>query len=192
MLFPEDKPLQIPVTPECYGAIASQHSSSANKYLVVADGSHLPVAMSMLLGDSFSGAGDYFVTLFMVGAVRAVFTPLSTYSCIRPNDLRIVPNLSEEPSSTSSKAVRVRACPDTVVTVAGCTMMVGEEHHLSLRDAIEDLSSKRQTITAMHYGPVNFLLAYAAGASQFQWQWMSADGTQVCQIYKYATLYLLY
>ena len=70
----------------------------------------------------------------------------------------------------------MRARPDMLVTVAGCTVLIGEDKRLTLLDAIK---AKRQPITAMHYGPVNFLLAYAAGDAAFQWQWMSADGRQV-------------
>ena len=72
-------------------------------------------------------------------------------------------NETEKQKSTTSKAVLVRARPDTLVTVAGCTVLIGEDKQLSLLDAIKDLKAKRQPITAMHYGPVNFLLAYAAG-----------------------------
>lgn len=118
------------------------------------------------------------VALFVAGAVLDVFTALGDHSSIQPY-LEIIFAETETQDSTVSKALKLRARPDTVVTVEHCTMLMGEHRHLSLLDAINALSAMRQPITAMHYGPVNFLLAYAAGDAAFQWQWMSADGTQV-------------
>ena len=182
VLFPESSPLLIPVTPECYGAIASQHPSTANECLMVADGSDLPATLGSLLCDPFSVHASSGATVSVVigGTVRTILLRMSKFSRIHPKDLKVLFNKTEKLKSTTSKAVLVRACPHTLVTVAGCTMLIGKDRQLSLLDAIKDLRAKRQPITAMHYGPVNFLLAYAAGDAVFQWHWMSADGTQVC------------
>ena len=51
-----------------------------------------------------------------------------------------------------------------------------------LADAIEDLKRKRLELTSAHYGPVHFLLAYAAAGKEFQWFWMSSDGKQVSSV----------
>ena len=181
MLFPQNSPLLIPVTPECYEAIASQHPSTADECLMVADGSDLPATLGSLLRDPFSGQASSEATVSVVigGAIRTILLRMSKFSCIDPKDLKVLFNETEKQKSTTSKAVLVRARPDTLVTVAGCTVLIGEDKQLSLLDAIKDLKAKRQPITAMHYDPVNFLLAYAAGDATFQWLWMSADGTQV-------------
>ena len=182
MLFPENSPLLIPVTPECYEAIASQHPSTANECLMVADGSDLPATLGSLLREPFSGqaSSEAIVSVVIGGALRTILLRMSKYSRIHPKDLKVLFNKTEQQKTTTSKAMLMRARPDTLVTVAGCTMLIGEDKQLSLPDAIRDLMAKRQPITAMHYGPVKFLLAYAVGDAAFQWHWMSADGTQVC------------
>ena len=132
---------------------------------MVADGSNLPATLGCLLRDPFSGQASSEATVSVVksGAIRTILLRMSKFSCIDPKDLKVLFNETEKQKSTTSKAVLVRARPDTLVTVAGCTVLIGEDKQLSLLDAITDLKAKRQPITAMHYGPVNFLLAYAAG-----------------------------
>lgn len=163
MLFPENSPLLIPVTAECHQTIISQYCITANKYLVGTDGSDLPAAFSRLVRKPFSGHCKMTVALFVAGAVLDVFTALGDHSSIQPY-LEIIFAETKMQDSTVSKVLKLRARPDTVVTVEHCTMLMGEHRHLSLLDAINALSAMRQPITAMHYSPVKFLLAYAAGA----------------------------
>ena len=148
---------------------------------MVADGSDLPATFSMMLRDQCRSQASSKATVGVVmgGAVRTILLRLSKFSRMPPKDFKVHFNGTGKHQSTTSRAVLVHAPPNTLVTVAGCTMLIGEDKQLSLLDAIKDLRAKRQPINAMHYGPVNFLLAYAAGDAAFQWQWMSADGKQV-------------
>ena len=141
----------------------------------------LPLAFSCLLREPFSGqaSSEAIVSAVVGGAVRTILLRMSKYSRIPPKNLEVLFNKTEQQNTTTSKAMLMRTRPDTLVTVAGCTMLIGEDKQLSLPDAIKDLKAKRQPMSAMHYGPVQFLLAYAAGDAAFQWHWISADGTQV-------------
>ena len=97
-LFPQNSPLLIPVTPECDEAIASQHPSTADECLMVADGSDLPATLGSLLRDPFSGQASSEATVSVVigGAIRTILLRMSKFSCIDPKDLQVLFNETEK------------------------------------------------------------------------------------------------
>jgi hypothetical protein len=79
---------------------------------------------------------------------------------------------------TTSSCVQGR--PDTVIVVNGCTFLIGEDKQAgNMVGAIADLKNKVKNLNIHHYGPVQFLLAYAAAGLEVQFYTVSANGTQV-------------
>ena len=66
------------------------------------------------------------------------------------------------------------------VTVSNCTLLLGDDQLQDMKAAIQDIADKHrgQALSSMHYGKVPFLLGYAAAGDEFQWLWLSSDGSQ--------------
>ena len=56
-----------------------------------------------------------------------------------------------------------KAASDTMLIAEKCLLMLGEDKHTDLAAAFADLQKKRVDLSGMHYGPLRFLLGYAAG-----------------------------
>lgn len=70
--------------------------------------------------------------------------------------------------------------PDAMVVVNAYTLLLGEEKHCSLPDAIRCLDKKRVDLRPRHYKDVNFMLGYAAAKTLFQWFFIPKSASQVC------------
>jgi hypothetical protein len=93
---------------------------------------------------------------------------LATYSPINLQyDLMF--NKISQLSNVSSHAIAHKLRPDTMLVAENCTLMLGEDKHTDLAAAYADLSRKRVNLSGMHYGPVKFLLGYAAAGTTVQW-----------------------
>ena len=57
--------------------------------------------------------------------------------------------------------------------------MLGGDKHTDLAAAYEDLGSKRVDLSGMHYGPVTFMLGYAAAGTVVQWCFLPCCADQV-------------
>lgn len=60
-----------------------------------------------------------------------------------------------------------------------CTLMLGEDKHTDLATAFADLERKRVDLSGMHYGPLKFMLGYAAAGTVVQWCFLACHADQV-------------
>ena len=171
------EPMRIPVTSKYHHEVAfCSGDEVAAASLLRADDSKLPAAMTTLLSDTPSDHDSELTTTVAVSHyIDTVFGKLNQYSMVKLA-YRCSLNCSER--FTTSSCVQGR--PDTVIVVNGCTLLIGEDKQAgNLVGAIADLKNKVKGLNIHHYGPVQFLLAYAAAGLEVQFYTVSANGTQV-------------
>jgi hypothetical protein len=171
------QPMRIPVTSKYQHEVAfCSGDEAAAASLLRADDSKLPAAMTTLLSDIPSEHDSELTTTVAVSHyIDTVFGKLKQYSMVKLA-FRCSLNCSER--FTTSSCVQGR--PDTVIVVNGCTFLIGEDKQAgNMVGAIADLKNKVKGLNIHHYGPVQFLLAYAAAGLEVQFYTVSANGTQV-------------
>jgi hypothetical protein len=171
------EPMRIPVTSKYHHEVAfCSGDEVAAASLFRADDSKLPAAMTTLLSDMPSDHDSELTTTVAVSHyIDTVFGKLKQYSMAKLA-YRCTLNCSER--FTTSSCVQGR--PDTVIVVNGCTFLIGEDKQAgNMVGAIADLKNKVKGLNIHHYGPVQFLLAYAAAGLEVQFYTVSANGSQV-------------
>lgn len=156
---------------------------SAPQYLIDdASASDATVGFTSLLSPEMQAAhfsSESIVTSYTLNFIRQVWAALKASPL--QLDSELFANKSETRSSNSSAAQRARKRPDTMIVANRCTLLVGEDKHQNLEDAVSDLKLKRVSILPLHYGEVSFLLGYVAGGTRFQWVFMPGQKEQVTQ-----------
>ncbi len=179
VLFPAQPDIRIPVNPVYYHMAKTCYPKTAAQLLKQADASLLVARLTSLLDQQWrEGYTELHTSVHVVRFIEEVFGSLEEYSSHNVT-CNIMLNSTEQSSTASSRTAREKLRPDTTVALNKCTLLLGEDKFSVLADAIEDLKRKRLELTSAHYGPVHFLLAYAAAGKEFQWFWMSSDGKQV-------------
>ncbi|DBA82960.1 TPA: hypothetical protein ACH3X1_006739 [Trebouxia sp. C0004] len=117
-------------------------------------------------------------TVYVCGFIERCWQTLATYS---PTNLQydLMFNKISQLSTVSSHAIAHKLRPDTMLVVENCTLMLGEDKHIDLAAAYADLSRKRVDLSGMHYGPVKFMLGYAAAGTTVQWCFLPDHADQV-------------
>ena len=117
-------------------------------------------------------------TVYVCGFIQRCWQILATYSSTNLQyDLDC--NKTSQLTIVSSHAIAHKLRPDTMLVAENCTLMLGEDKHTNLAAAYADLTRKRVTLSGMHYGPVKFLLGYAAAGTTVQWCFLPDPKTQV-------------
>ena len=182
VLFPAQPDIRIPVMPVYYHMARTRYPDTAARLLEQADGSLLVARLTSLLDQQWrEGNTELHTSVHVIRFIEEVFGSLEEFSSHNVS-CNIMLNSTEQRSTASSRTVREKLRPDTAVALNKCTLLLGEDKFSALADAIEDLKRKRLKLTSAHYGPVHFLLAYAAAGKEFQWFWMSSDGKQVSSV----------
>ena len=114
----------------------------------------------------------------MCSFIDRCWQTLSTHS---PTSLQydLMFNKASKLSNVSSHAIAHKLRPDTMLVAENCTLMLGEDKHTDLAAAHADLSRKRVDLSGMHYGPVKFMLGYAAAGTTVQWCFLPDRTDQV-------------
>ena len=108
--------------------------------------------------------------------ISGVFGHLKQYSGVQLQ-YRIDFNSTEK--YTTSATIKRGSRPDTLVIVSNCTLLVGEDKCAhDIASAVKDLERKVTQLQKNHYGPVHFVLAYAAAGSTIQF-FSIEDGAKV-------------
>jgi len=117
-------------------------------------------------------------TIYVCSFIERCWQTLATYSPINLQyDLMF--NKTSQLSNVSSHAIAHKLRPDTMLVAENCTLMLGEDKHTDLAAAYADLTRKRVNLSGMHYGPVKFLLGYAAAGTTVQWCFLPDHTNQV-------------
>ena len=171
------EPMRIPVTSKFYHRILYTDQTLATATLACTDDSDISVHMTTLLGAApRDHASELTTTVAVSHYFDTVFDSLNLYSKLK---LEYECSLNTRERCTTSSCVQGR--PDTVIVVNGCTFMIGEDKQAGkMTDAIGDIKKKVMGLNIHHYGPVQFLLAYAAAGLRVQFFTVSANGSQVC------------
>lgn len=107
-------------------------------------------------------------SLYVCGFITRVWITLAKYSSASLKyDLFF--NKASQLRSVSSHAIGPKLRPDTMLIAEKCLLMLGEDKHTDLAAAFADLEKKRVDLSGMHYGPLRFLLGYAAAGTAVQW-----------------------
>lgn len=116
-------------------------------------------------------------SLFICNFVSRVWRALKMYS---PASLKyeLLFNKASQLRSVSSHAIAPKLRPDTMLIAEKCLLMFGEDKHTDLAAAFEDLERKRVDLSGMHYGPLRFLLGYAAAGTAVQWCFLPSHANQ--------------
>ncbi|CAM6013348.1 unnamed protein product [Sphagnum balticum] len=85
-------------------------------------------------------------------------------------------NCNEMTGNSHSRTTRERSRADTLLTVSGCTFLVGEDNLSSLIAAEVDLMAKVKPLSTMFYGELQFILGYTTAGSKFQWIFIDKSG----------------
>lgn len=117
-------------------------------------------------------------SVYVCNFVGRVWRTLAKYS---PTSLQygLLLNKASQLSSVSSHAVACKLRPDTMLIAESCTLMLGEDQHTDLAAACADLERKRVDLSGMHYGPLKFMLGYAAAGTVLQWCFLPCHADQV-------------
>lgn len=117
-------------------------------------------------------------SIYVCSFIERCWQTLATYSPTSLQyDLRF--NETSKLSNVSSPAIAYKLRPDTMLVAENCTLMIGEDKHTNLAAAYADLSRKRADLSGMHYGPVKFMLGYAAAGTTVQWCFLPDHADQV-------------
>jgi len=116
-------------------------------------------------------------SVYVCNFIGRVWRTLAKYSPRLQYSLLL--NKSSQLSSVSSHAIAHKLRPDTMLVAENCTLMLGEDKHTDLAAAYADLGSKRVDLSGMHYGPVKFMLGYAAAGTVVQWCFLPCHADQV-------------
>lgn len=170
--------LKVPVLALYYQQMLSQGSS---QHLVPeVDVASAVVTFTELLQASpdlpFNSEQD--TSLYVCRFVRRVWRTLAKYSPTRLQ-YSLVVNKASQLSSVSSDAIARKLRPDTMLIAESCTLMLGEDKHTDLAAAFADLERKRVDLSGMYYGPLKFMLGYAAGGTVLQWCFLPCHADQV-------------
>ena len=183
-LFPDQSNIRLPVTRLYHAYVAMRHSKLAAEHLEPADPSSLVVTLTELLQtETKEHLSEEATHHLVVEFISKVFKCLSKFSRVAGRVKHSIFQNSTKPlRSTSSKALQDRLRPDTIVVMNQCTLLLGEDRAADIKLAMKDLERKRRPLHALHYGHVRFLLAYAAAGTEYQWLWMSSDGSMVSTV----------
>ncbi|KAK9829208.1 hypothetical protein WJX72_004497 [[Myrmecia] bisecta] len=160
--------LQIPVTREAYEAL--QELPRMKELLVPTDGSNVPASLSTLIRHEPGDIRSEEDTARLIGMFfEMVFGLLEKYSTSSLG-MQLERNKAENRTQSSSQVLRdSKLRPDATGIAHQATLLLGEDKWASMMAAINDLKRKLNSLSTLHYGPVNFLLAYAAAGTQFKW-----------------------
>jgi hypothetical protein len=181
ILFPESRSARLPVLQWLFYRQSIDTPEGAAAYLAMAGNCPLSLDITFFLTRAVqSRPSTEMVTSMLVGsAITSIFGLLNRYSRHKCS-LKIHFNSSESTDSSTSSAFRDNVRPDMLVAVSGCTVLYGEDKANSLPAASADLRRKQQPLSALHYGKVKSILAYAAAGSKFQWYYAGANGEVRC------------
>ena len=117
-------------------------------------------------------------TLYVCHFIERCWQTLARFS---PTNLQydLMLNKTSQLSNVSSHAIAHKLRPDTMLVAGNCTLLLGEDEHTDLAAAYADLSRKRVDLSGMHYGPVKFMLGYAAAGTTVQWCFLPDNANQV-------------
>ena len=117
-------------------------------------------------------------SLYVCNFIIRVWRTLAQYSSTNLQyDLLF--NKASQLRSVSSHAIAPKLRPDTMLIAEKCLLMLGEDKHTDLAAAFADLEKKRVDLSGMHYGPLRFLLGYAAAGTAVQWCFIPSHVDQV-------------
>ena len=117
-------------------------------------------------------------TVYVCSFIERCWQTLAAYSpTILQYDLMF--KKGSQLSNVSSHAIAHKLRPDTMLVAENCTLMLGEDKHIDLAAAYAYLSRKRVGLSGMHYGPVKFMLGYAAAGTTVQWCFLPDHADQV-------------
>ena len=170
--------LKVPVLALYYQQMLSQGSSQC--LVPEVDVASAVVTFTELLQASpdlpFSSEQD--TSLYVCDFVRRVWRTLAKYSPTRLQ-YSLLFNKASQLSSVSSHATARKLRPDTMLIAESCTLMLGEDKHTDLAAAFADLKRKRVDLSGIHYGPLKFMLGYAAAGTVVQWCFLPCHADQV-------------
>jgi hypothetical protein len=117
-------------------------------------------------------------SVYVCNFIGRVWRTLAKYS---PTSLQygLLLNKASQLSSVSSHAIAHKLRPDTMLIAENCTLMLGEDKHIDLAAAYADLGRKRVDLSGMHYGPLKFMLGYAAAGTAVQWCFLPCRADEV-------------
>jgi hypothetical protein len=181
ILFPESGSARLPVEQWLFYRQSIDTPEGVAAYLAMAENCPLSLDVTFFLTRAVqSRPSTEMVTSMLFGpAITSIFGLLNRYSRHKCS-LEIHFNRSDSADSSTSSALRDKVRPDTLVAVSGCTVLYGEDKANSLPAASADLRRKQQPLSALHYGKVKSILAYAAAGSKFQWYYVGANGEVRC------------
>jgi hypothetical protein len=170
------KHMLVPVTSKYHHRIVYTDQKLATATLACTDDSDISVQMTSILSKAPKDHDSELTTTVAVSHyIDTVFDSFTQYGEAKLA-YRCSLNCSER--FTTSSCVQGR--PDTVIVVNGCTFLIGEDKQAgNMVGAIADLKNKVKGLNIHHYGPVQFLLAYAAAGLEVRFYSVSANGTQV-------------
>ncbi|DBA96667.1 TPA: hypothetical protein ACH3X1_015522 [Trebouxia sp. C0004] len=144
--------LKIPVT-----AIFYQHTSTVSQQQLAPqdDAASAVVTLTELLQTAprLPYSTEMHTSVYVCNFVGSVWGSLTTHS---PTNLKynLLLNKASQLRNVSSHAIAPKSRPDTMLAAESCTLLLGEDKHIDLLAAYEDLNRKRVDLSGMHYGPL--------------------------------------
>lgn len=171
---------KVPVTNQYFQEMKTARPAAASELLMPGGEAHVAVACTACLSEPLGrftsrAHTSQHVQRFM----SAAFKQLECWGRYRL-DYDLFLNDAHKDSSYTCRFHMASMRPDAMVVVNSYTLLLGEEKHCSLSDAIRDLEKKRVGIRPRHYKDVNFMLGYAAAKTLFQWFFIPKSASQVC------------
>ncbi|KAL3130737.1 hypothetical protein ABBQ38_000083 [Trebouxia sp. C0009 RCD-2024] len=119
--------------------------------------------------------------LYVCNFITRVWRTLAEYSS--PSlQYNLLFSKASQPESVSSHAIGPKLRPDTMLIAEKCVLMLGEDKHTDLAAAFVDLEKTRVDLSGMHYGPLRFLLGYAAAGTAVQWCLLPSHADQPVEV----------
>ncbi len=174
--------LQVPVTDVFYQQMRVLHGPQQH-LLSCSRAASAVVTFTELLQTNpavpFSSEDD--TSMLVRNFIGRCWATLESYS---PTKLHhdLLFNKSSQLSNVSSHAVATKLRPNVMLVAQRCTLLLGEDKYTNLQAAVTDLERKRVNLSDMHYGPVRFLLGYAAAGTMVRWYYLPSSEDQVMSL----------
>lgn len=173
--------LKIPVT-----ALFYQHTSTISQQQLAPqdDAASAVVTLTELLQTAprLPYSTEMHTSVYVCNFVGSVWGSLTMHS---PTNLKynLLLYKASQLRNVSSHAIAPKSRPDTMLAAESCTLLLGEDKHIDLMAAYEDLNRKRVDLSGMHYGPLKFMLGYVAAGTTVQWCFIPSNVDQVSLLY---------